>query len=1492
MADFFKGQMDYISFFYGLAFIMLSVVCVMMTRVKKQRLPWLWLALFGVTHGLHEWLAIIPGVFGDRFPFRALSLVLLVSSYAALAEFGRSGLREVRGRAPGKWIFLLFLFLVVIAGIAGGSGGVEVAARLFLGVPAGILSSYVLVLASRREGLRAKRWLIFGAASVGVYALLTAVSSCDSSLISSSYPSAVFFGAATGLPVQLLRGILAFLLVLSIWTYAQTESAEHGYVMRRPKNTFSPVVVLLMILAAGWALTEVSGRQAKKEVIKEGALYMNALSEHLGYVLEDVATTARSKALSPLVTSALITRDRGHLEEAELLLEECKAREEANSPYCYLLDIRGNLVLSSGRLGHARRNGVLPEEVRHYLKAPHQTVFQYYAFNRSANSWSYFTGTPVRDDRGRVIGTVVVEKNLTEVEAAFRTHPYCFLIDPHGVVFLSSEGNYCLKSLWPLDGGTQRDLALSGMFGKGPFPALFTGEPLNGRYISFDGRRFLVVRKPVGNDGWSIVLLTPTGLIGAYRTFSIFTTFFFFSLTVLFFSLMYFARESSSRIAASERLYRSLVEGSPNGVALFGHRGECLAVNRSMFDMTGGVEEDVVGRRLDGFWSGQAGLGGEEAVVRVLGGERVSFESGVTRPDGKRMICNVILNPIRDPEGGIQYFVGLFIDITALKMAAEGLQKAKEDLESRVEERTAELAHVNEKLMREISERKLSENALKVSEEKYKNLIELTPDVISLSDIDGHVIFINNACRRILDAPPEEVTGKSLADWVHPDDREMTTRKFSEILDRGEDVFDFENRLVSRTGRVVHVLHNIRVIKSERGEVLGTQAVTRDVTTRKLAEEALREHDRQQKAILGNISDMAWLKDREGRFIATNEAFGQACGVHPEDLPGTTDFDIWPHHLAEKYRLDDTEVMETGLRKQTEELVIDRDGRKIWLETIKTPIYSGSGEVIGTTGIGRDITERKRTEEKLKLFSQAIEEAMDGVQIVSLDGKVIYSNKAVEDICGFSREELIGRAVNTMSADPESAAGEILPEIREKGYWSGEVTVVHRTGRTFPVWLSASLVKDSKGEAIAMVGFIRDITERKKAEEELRRHREHLVEMVEERTAELQTAVQFLTQEIGFRKKAEETLRESEAKFRELWQQFNTLLDAIPDVLLLLSSDLKVLWANSSARRRLGGRVREMKGAYCYELWHDSCSPCEDCHVMKTFRTGEAAISQRAADGRMFDSRAFPIKDDEGRVNNAIIVISDITEKMALEAEAMRASHLASLGELAAGVAHEINNPINGIINYAQMVLNRSAEGTKQREIAGRIIREGNRIAGIVRSLLSFARERKEEKKSAINVRRPLYETITLMEAQIRKDGIQLNVDVPEYLPPVIANPQQLQQVFLNVVSNARYALNRKYPAADKDKILTISCEQTYMKDSLYLEITFFDRGTGIPAEIMDRVLNPFFSTKPSGEGTGLGLSISHGIVKDHGGRLSVESAEGVFTKVSVCLPVKEENEG
>lgn len=245
---------------------------------------------------------------------------------------------------------------------------------------------------------------------------------------------------------------------------------------------------------------------------------------------------------------------------------------------------------------------------------------------------------------------------------------------------------------------------------------------------------------------------------------------------------------------------------------------------------------------------------------------------------------------------------------------------------------------------------------------------------------------------------------------------------------------------------------------------------------------------------------------------------------------------------------------------------------------------------------------------------------------------------------------------------------------------------------------------------------------------------------------------------------------------------------------------------------------------------------------------------------------------------------SDITEQKKVENSAILTSNLTSIGELAAGVAHEINNPINGVINYAQMIVDRTREESREHEISRMIIKEGDRIASIVRSLLYFAHENQDE-RHFVNINETATYSLDLVRAQIIKEGIILKVNIPSGLPSINIQPQHIEQVFLNMISNARYALNRKYPGVHENKILEILGEEVLIDNNPFIQITFYDRGYGIPDGIKDKIMKPFFTTKPSGIGTGLGLSISQGIINDHGGRIIVDSVEEEFTKIIIGLP-------
>ncbi|UCE71355.1 MAG: PAS domain-containing protein [Nitrospiraceae bacterium] len=432
---------------------------------------------------------------------------------------------------------------------------------------------------------------------------------------------------------------------------------------------------------------------------------------------------------------------------------------------------------------------------------------------------------------------------------------------------------------------------------------------------------------------------------------------------------------------------------------------------------------------------------------------------------------------------------------------------------------------------------------------------------------------------------------------------------------------------------------------------------------------------------------------------------------------------------------------------------------------------------------------------------------------------------------------------------------------------------------------------DKENNLIGLIHIGRDISDRKLAEEEIRQAKYNLEKRVEERTVELKTAIKTLREESHERELAVEASRRSESKYKSLSKEFNALLNGIPDNLILLSPDLQIMWSNKASENFFQKNGEKLSGQYCYSLCCKNDSPCQHCPTLVSFSSGkEESAEITTSGGKVWDIRAFPIKDEQGDVKNVIELARDVTEKVNLQASATRTRHLASLGELAAGVAHEINNPITNVINYAQLLIDEFSRENRDIEIPQRIIKDGDRIATIVRSLLSFARIRKEE-KTVMYLHEVFSDTLSLTSAQIRKDGINLRVNIPSKFLRVPVHQQQIQQVFLNIISNARYALNQKYPGTHDDKVLEISCKEADLAGTPYVRIVFLDHGTGIPEDVLDKVVNPFFSTKPNHVGTGLGLSISHGILSEHDGKLLINSVEGEFTKITIDLPVIPDNE-
>ena len=264
---------------------------------------------------------------------------------------------------------------------------------------------------------------------------------------------------------------------------------------------------------------------------------------------------------------------------------------------------------------------------------------------------------------------------------------------------------------------------------------------------------------------------------------------------------------------------------------------------------------------------------------------------------------------------------------------------------------------------------------------------------------------------------------------------------------------------------------------------------------------------------------------------------------------------------------------------------------------------------------------------------------------------------------------------------------------------------------------------------------------------------------------------------------------------------------------------------------------------------------------------------------------------------NAVAVATDIsarrraeTEKRALEAQLRQQQRLESIGTLASGVAHEINNPIQGIMNYADLIHAKSGDRPLVEDFALEITHESQRVAKIVRNLLAFSRQDVGEEPEPVDLAEVVESSLALARSVLRGDHIAVEFDPGPKLPRVLCRPQQIQQVVMNLVTNARDALRQTYAGYDERKRVAIRVEPAPRSDRVRVSVR--DWGPGIPADVLPRIFDPFFTTKGRDQGTGLGLAVSHGIIRDHGGELTVGTEAGEGTCVAFELPVIEHAEG
>jgi len=783
----------------------------------------------------------------------------------------------------------------------------------------------------------------------------------------------------------------------------------------------------------------------------------------------------------------------------------------------------------------------------------------------------------------------------------------------------------------------------------------------------------------------------------------------------------------------------------------------------------------------------------------------------------------------------------------------------------------------------DITERKLAADALAQSEERYRGLMEAAPNAI-LVHSDFIIEYVNPAAVKLLRASgPDQLIRRSYLDLVHQKDRAGTEERSRTINGGQASVPVRQHRLVALDGQVIEVESTGAAFR-QGGRTL-VQTIALDITERKRTEEALKESERRYRELFNSISDLISTHDAEGRLISVNIAAAQALGYTTEELTSLRLTDLMLPQYRQAFHDDYMAEIKARGRAEGVFRLRAKDGKSHYLE-YRNSLIQGDGPDLLVSSVARDITERRLAEKALKeseaRFRMLVETMDQG--LIQTDEKHItnYVNARFCQMLGRSAQELLGRPGDSFL---DEANRRILMEQRarrrkgERGPY--ELTYLRADGEKVPTIVSPTPLFDEQGNFRGSFAVITDITERKKTEEAIIRAKEE-------------------------------------------WER---TFDSVPDLIVILDKDYRIVRLNRAMAKRLGLSPQEAVGKICFELVHGTSEPPEFCPNRKTLSDGglhSVEIMEKRLGGD-FIITTSPLRIPDGEVVGSVHVARDVTEQKKMESRLLQAQKLEAIGQLAAGIAHEINTPtqyIHANIEFLEETFGKLGQATRQLPELLQSIKSGaplepviqesekaleeagidymaeevadairgsldgvSRISKIVDSMRYFAHPGTEE-RSVIDVNQALENAVTVSRNEW-KYWADLDTDLDPSLPSLSGFAAQLNQALLNIIINAAQAIGGKLGENPKEKgKISISTS----RQDQWIEIRISDTGPGIPEEIRSRIFDPFFTTKEVGKGTGQGLALVHSVIVDkHGGTIDVETEVGQGTTFIARLPVNPE---
>ncbi len=764
-------------------------------------------------------------------------------------------------------------------------------------------------------------------------------------------------------------------------------------------------------------------------------------------------------------------------------------------------------------------------------------------------------------------------------------------------------------------------------------------------------------------------------------------------------------------------------------------------------------------------------------------------------------------------------------------------------------------------LANDVTKRILAESELRASEERFRFIVESAPSILMITDDMGHNIYVSPNCEQITGYSEKDLLGE-MKWWVHEDDSARSQLIYEKAFKEHSAGANFEYKASRKNGEVWYASSSWQPIKDKDGQFKGIVFQTIDITDRKMAEEAYHKSHESHSLVLNNIDEMIYQIEQDepdldnGKIIFVSQKVEKILGYEPEDF--YNDFQLLINIMhpkdVKKFREDTRNIYEEKkprIRYYRLRLKASQVYRHI--EDSVTPQIDDKDRMIGFFGVARDITDRKMTEEKLRKseerFRLAFRTSPDAISITTLNkGIYIDINRGFTTITGFTHKEIIGKSsigklwVSVVDRNRMAAA------LKSHKYIDNLEAKFRMKDGTIKTGLMSARIMDLDGEQ-CVLSITRDITD--------------------------------LNQ-------IRDALRESEKRYELATSAGNV---GVWDWNIVTGE----IYIDPHLKSILGYKDHEISNRL--EEWKKLDYPDDQSNVLAAVNehlSGKSRIYQIAhrmvhknGEIRWFLARGNALRDIYGSAYRMVGTETDITENKNLEEQLMQAQKMEAVGRLAGGIAHDFNNLLTVINGYSELLTSRLRKDDPIYREASQIRNAGERAARLTNQLLAFSRRQILQPK-VFDINELLREMEKMLGRLIGED-IELVTLFPENVCLIKADPNQIDQVIMNMAVNARDAM----PDGGKLIIETqnIEIDNDYMEQrrmvepGLYVRLSLSDTGTGMDKQTQAHIFEPFFTTKEQGKGTGLGLATVYGIIKQSGGYIWVYSEPDQGTTFKIYLP-------